>query len=882
MRFAYRFLALAAVCGLAWAPQAVAQDFTTCPTDQDECLVEWADPVTFAPIINGLRNTIANDENRPAGRVYVLRRGGFYYNTDRLSNEGFDLRVIGQTAEEGAASGENVCGDGTQDCGPAIIQRFTREDGSVDQRMIESGGDGNSGLVLKNVWIMGVDNNGGTTYHPININSSNSRFEFDNVVFDRNNWQHVGVPGGGNSFYITNSFFRNISGNSQIFEGRGIRFEAGADTVVFENNTFFNLTSFPFQSEAAPVEYFLFNHNTLVNFGREFSAGTRWKKAYVANNIMVNPYFQGESPDQFQDRLDTWVAQGNAPEDIPTFVGVFSVGALNSSEGLEVDRRILLSNNATFQTNAVTNAQNALSLTGQPLVGDSTQSFFDTFDGMVAQNNVVANPGFASSTTPLNGDVDGQINTFLNQWIGGEPTPWAYVYWDPGRPPIGDALHPVSNVWPPVEDFSYSNSDLQTAGTDGLPLGDLNWYPSAKDTYLANRAQFVQDLEDTAGPPVVQPIGQIQLQAEDATVFDNATVQSFEGFASYVFESSGSVVWTFDVPSNGEYGLNVLTDLRGSGERGQTYLVNGNVLRNTDTFGEYFVCATGSGNGDCVVFVEPGGFDTLEIRESDLNSETSGNLTLSAGTQTLEIQPGWGFQAFSTVEVVDASGNVVATLTPPDATASGVSEACEGDVFCPSGFQSALIEDGGSVSWSVDVQSGVRSGLLRLFYQAPTGATGSVSVNGTEVATASFSSAGGTSASEAVTIRFTLGSGANTITLATSGGAVDLDQAILLVYDVGSVANEDGALPEGYALGQNFPNPFAQATSIQYQLGETAEVALHVYDLLGRKVMTLVDGEMPAGSHSVNLDASRLASGTYIYRIETPVGMEVRKMVVVN
>lgn len=152
---------------LAAARPAAAQDYTVCPTDQDECVVEWANEEGL-PIMNALTNTVANDTERPAGRIYKLKRGGFYWITEHISNNEFNLRLIGQTAEEGAATGENVCGEsGTEDCGPAIIQRFRREDGTVDGLMIESSGDGNGGLELRNLWLMGQDDSGVTAnYEP--------------------------------------------------------------------------------------------------------------------------------------------------------------------------------------------------------------------------------------------------------------------------------------------------------------------------------------------------------------------------------------------------------------------------------------------------------------------------------------------------------------------------------------------------------------------------------------------------------------------------------------------------------------------------------------------------------------------------------------------
>jgi hypothetical protein len=74
-------------------------------------------------------------------------------------------------------------------------------------------------------------------------------------------------------------------------------------------------------------------------------------------------------------------------------------------------------------------------------------------------------------------------------------------------------------------------------------------------------------------------------------------------------------------------------------------------------------------------------------------------------------------------------------------------------------------------------------------------------------------------------------------------------------------------LPQQFELSQNFPNPFNPSTSIQYQLPENARVSLAVFDVLGRKVQQLVDGDQTAGYYNLNFDARNLASGVYFYII---------------
>ena len=88
--------------------------------------------------------------------------------------------------------------------------------------------------------------------------------------------------------------------------------------------------------------------------------------------------------------------------------------------------------------------------------------------------------------------------------------------------------------------------------------------------------------------------------------------------------------------------------------------------------------------------------------------------------------------------------------------------------------------------------------------------------------------------------------------------------------------------PSTFALHQNYPNPFNPSTTIQYMLPEDAELTLTVYDMLGREVALLVDGAQKAGTHTLRFDASHLASGTYLYRIETAQFTTTRQMILVK
>ncbi len=80
------------------------------------------------------------------------------------------------------------------------------------------------------------------------------------------------------------------------------------------------------------------------------------------------------------------------------------------------------------------------------------------------------------------------------------------------------------------------------------------------------------------------------------------------------------------------------------------------------------------------------------------------------------------------------------------------------------------------------------------------------------------------------------------------------------------VATKEG-LPTVFALSQNYPNPFNPSTTINFDVPEQARVSLIVYDIIGREVATLVNGDYAAGYHRVTFSANNLSSGVYFYRM---------------
>lgn len=105
----------------------------------------------------------------------------------------------------------------------------------------------------------------------------------------------------------------------------------------------------------------------------------------------------------------------------------------------------------------------------------------------------------------------------------------------------------------------------------------------------------------------------------------------------------------------------------------------------------------------------------------------------------------------------------------------------------------------------------------------------------------------------------------------------------LVTPDVATGISSDPALlPSGIALYQNFPNPFAVHTEIAYRLFEARHVKLAVFDLLGRRVTTLVDQMQPAGSYEVGFVPGDRAGGVYFVRLESDGAALTRRMLLVR
>jgi hypothetical protein len=117
---------------------------------------------------------------------------------------------------------------------------------------------------------------------------------------------------------------------------------------------------------------------------------------------------------------------------------------------------------------------------------------------------------------------------------------------------------------------------------------------------------------------------------------------------------------------------------------------------------------------------------------------------------------------------------------------------------------------------------------------------------------------------------------------------IGLQDSTVQVWGIDSPSgiNDKDLLAAGFQLQQNYPNPFNPSTRIQYQVSNSSQVSLRIYDVLGNEVTTLVNEYKPAGRYEVDFQSTvgnlQLASGIYLYKLQAGSFVEMKKMILLR
>ena len=414
----------------------------------------------------------ALDENQfvntqiTASGVYTVEAGKYYAFDGRIDLT-FDVTIEGP--------------DGTwimDQTNPPVFVNTPAADGSARTFFeIKTGGS----LTLKNVLFSGSNNNGEVSGNFV-ANTGGSKMMADNCVFT--DWTDFALRNQfkGDSTSITNCVFINgVRLSNSPWGGFPLRMDVACNNVVIENNSVVNSGRLTGNSGPWHNANIHEMHNTYLNQtvnGHE----QRANEMITANNIFYNYHVRGRKTEATSAPSNTYDASFTTWNYFADSKNALDSISLYLGQNLFYREQKIMDWYSTTGGDSIV----ASLLWEHPDV----DSFITTDDNYTIGTNYAGmDPGF----TMHPGNTD-SITAFLTyHWFNTGDWP----DWRIASPVTFDANSFPVLSWPPAFDLSYANVYMQTAGTDGLPLGDLNWFPAKKAEFLADRDAIVAAIRDS-------------------------------------------------------------------------------------------------------------------------------------------------------------------------------------------------------------------------------------------------------------------------------------------------------------------------------------------------------------------------------------------------
>jgi hypothetical protein len=457
--------------------------------------------------------------------IYRLQADQWYILNGQIENNGFPLRIVGATPAAGQM--------------PAVIQTATNPDGTVLGDMFSVLGD----FYMKNVFIVNADANNTVGQGVFSSNSPTSiSFTLDSVTVD---------PVGVNHLYFGSTPFPNIHITNSLILRHGVLDGAndwciisvrgtpdnGCDTLYFENNTFMSTGThiyIPMNPNSDQENFFWINHNTFIFHKSGLFEGFQMNSYFLTNNLFFdlntqpfNLSWSAYSPDgmaskytmlieqdtvpsnwsrvladtvngqllsprklfaeynsqyldpRIQAYLTTWAPAHTKNNDgvTPLDPAYFRVLALSADSGAECREANML-NNAHFPymkfgnyLNNVLGTNTGTNVADPQWTDPKIYKIQDSLVNWTLPAMELSNWGFSANNVPV------------------QPKDAGNWFWCPDN--VFNYGNPV--VWPRL-DASYKNSTMLTGSIEGLPLGDLNWFPAQKDIWQKNQAAITSHI----------------------------------------------------------------------------------------------------------------------------------------------------------------------------------------------------------------------------------------------------------------------------------------------------------------------------------------------------------------------------------------------------
>ncbi len=425
-------------------------------------------------------------------KIYKLKAGGWYGLTAPLENSNFHLQIVGESISK---NGIYTTVQNGQDVGGVVFSTMINAIGPV---------------TLKNIYFMNTDilgQRGGIFLNQI-ADGENSRIVIDNCIVDPMGKSNLlNMTGLKPRAFLTNNIFIRHGHIQAVDDGHVINYASadltsGIDTLWVENNTFVSSgTNFLSAGLENFVNNFIWlNHNTFVNHKSQLDWMKLENKYYFTNNLMFNfmgnPWQSGWDPMPGNDQgyiLSSLLYTDTLPNEVLPSQRVEFIqynnhhrcpGLYALLDEINNDARMVSKNKLHFQpllwdTEPQKSQSREAQMFGSP-----------NFPNFKLKNNMKdLDPGFedariyAYSDSFVKWERPATYTHPCQITVGIPPAnQWANWHWDPD----GDESQ---NIVFPVFNGKYTNTSMKKASIEKMPLGDLNWWKTAKILWISKQSQ---------------------------------------------------------------------------------------------------------------------------------------------------------------------------------------------------------------------------------------------------------------------------------------------------------------------------------------------------------------------------------------------------------
>jgi hypothetical protein len=487
-------------------PAAFAQtldDFILATRGDTLVIKDFVDMGTNANNASTLSQVFALDTAAPAGRVYELKANGYYPMASSPQTPARPVTIVG-----------------------AIKEKLVKATG--DALPIVCGYSGNSGgitfsddLTIKNCGLYQVAADGSLGWAFFGPGVEGKKLTLENCLMEWTRWVMIQSNAyAGTKIYLNDCYFVNMTGqpcrrNGGVYDN----VEHSTGEMVVENCTHVMAQGMIYKFRNYPVGKAWFNHNTFVNMGSSVFESIGYMSNWVVtNNIFVNcnvqPYVKGlDYSETDADSLPTGIIN---LRDLPADYEQLARKTL-------VDRNVVawspeLSDVASQVSAAGTNGTSAW-VDQMITMNSRTQAMFNDNAKYPYLTEGVWYKQMPTFTDPKNLFTDQLTNfeTFCVATVSETATAllpvWRLVY--------TAATDYIYSDWPIPINLAYSDANLLTGGTDGLPVGDLNWFPAKKNQWEANKEAEHTALQNKLDTPSTAVHGEAGVAPTEFAISQN-------------------------------------------------------------------------------------------------------------------------------------------------------------------------------------------------------------------------------------------------------------------------------------------------------------------------------------------------------------------------